>query len=206
MEKDILKNDDIKFEKKFNEKFKEAYRVNPKKTLKYMELCTQELGYDVSEDSLLYSKLKILKFFRSEKNRMYLYCGLLLFFGLFSLESFMIYYFGMAFFCAGTIVNLFNNDDDKGAIIALFSHGLTGLVFMYVSFSITIYNYLPDSKIYSLMYISSIICGIVGFFRVLLIGLSTSKVFNKSNTFLYFVAAFFILSLLNLFILCGVRF
>lgn len=206
MEKDILKNDDIKFEKKFNEKFKEAYRVNPKKTLKYMELCTQELGYDVSEDSLLYSKLKILKFFRSEKNRMYLYCGLLALFGLCSMGGIVYYYFGMAFFCAGTIVNLFNNDDDKGAIIALFSHGLTGLVFMYVSFSITIYNYLLDSKIYSLMYISSIICGIVGFFRVLLIGLSTSKVFNKSNTFLYFVAAFFILSLLNLFILCGVRF
>lgn len=206
MEKDILKNDDIKFEKKFNEKFKEAYRVNPKKTLKYMELCTQELGYDVSEDSLLYSKLKILKFFRSEKNRMYLYCGLLASFGLCSMGGIVYYYFGMAFFCAGTIVNLFNNDDDKGAIIALFSHGLTGLVFMYVSFSITIYNYLLDSKIYSLMYISSIICGIVGFFRVLLIGLSTSKVFNKSNTFLYFVAAFFILSLLNLFILCGVRF
>lgn len=206
MEKDILKNDDIKFEKKFNEKFKEAYRVNSKKTLKYMELCTQELGYDVSEDSLLYSKLKILKFFRSEKNRMYLYCGLLALFGLCSMGGIVYYYFGMAFFCAGTIVNLFNNDDDKGAIIALFSHGLTGLVFMYVSFSITIYNYLLDSKIYSLMYISSIICGIVGFFRVLLIGLSTSKVFNKSNTFLYFVAAFFILSLLNLFILCGVRF
>lgn len=34
MEKDILKNDDIKFEKKFNEKFKEAYRVNPKKDFK----------------------------------------------------------------------------------------------------------------------------------------------------------------------------
>lgn len=206
MEKGVLRNGDIKFQNRFTEKFKEAYRVNPKKTLKYMELCTQELGYDVSEDSLLYSKLKILKFFRSEKNRMYLYCGLLALFGLCSMGGIVYYYFGMAFFCAGTIVNLFNNDDDKGAIIALFSHGLTGLVFMYVSFSITIYNYLLDSKIYSLMYISSIICGIVGFFRVLLIGLSTSKVFNKSNTFLYFVAAFFILSLLNLFILCGVRF
>lgn len=206
MEKDILKNDDIKFEKKFTEKFKEAYSINPKKTLKFMEMCTQELGCEIEDDSLLASKLKFLKVFRNEKNRMFLYCGLLASFGLCSMGGIVYYYFGMAFFCAGTIVNLFNNDDDKGAIIALFSHGLTGLVFMYVSFSITIYNYLLDSKIYSLMYISSIICGIVGFFRVLLIGLSTSKVFNKSNTFLYFVAAFFILSLLNLFILCGVRF
>lgn len=206
MEKGILKDDDIKFEKKFNEKFKDAYRVNPRKTLKYMELCTQELGYDVSEDSLLYSKLKILKFFRSEKNRMFLYCGLLLLFGLCSLKGFMFYYFGMAFFCAGIIMNLFEKGEDKGIIIFLFTHGLVGLIIMYGGFSITIYNYLLDSKFYFLMYISSIICGIIGFFRVFLIALSTSKVFNKSNTFLYFVAAFFILALLNLFIFCGVRF
>ncbi|MBQ8534922.1 MAG: hypothetical protein IJ463_04475 [Bacilli bacterium] len=206
MEKGILRNDDIKFEKKFNEKFNDAYRVNPKKTLKYMELCTQELGYDVSEDSLLYSKLKILKFFRSEKNRMFLYCGLLLLFGICSLEGFVLYYFGMAFFCGGTILNLYEKSAGKDSIIFLFSHGLVGLIIMYCSFLITIFNYLPDSKLYSLMYLSAIICGIVGFFRVFLITLSTSKVSNKSNTFIYFVTAFFILALLNLFIFFGVSF
>ncbi len=206
MEKGVLRNDDIKFQKNFTEKLKDAYNKNPKKTLKYMEICTQELGYDVDEDSLLASKLKFLKVFRNERNRMFLYCGLLALFGIFSLETFFLYYFGMAFFCAGTILNLFETKDPKGSIIFLFSHGLVGGVIMFISHSIHVINYLQDSQVYLVMYVGALICAITGFMRNILVALSSNKIPNKSNVFLFYVAAFFILALLNIFVFYGVRF
>lgn len=206
MEKGVLRNDDIKFQKRFTEKLKEAYNLNPKKTLKYMEICTQELGYEVDEDGLLASKLKFLKIFRNERNRMFLYCGLIGLFGIFSFETFFLYYFGMAFFCAGTIINLFETGDPKGTLIFLFSHGLVGGVIMFFAHSTHVINYLPDSDVYLIMYVAALICMITGFMRNILVALSLNKMTNKSNVFLFYVAAFFILALLNIFVFYGVRF
>lgn len=206
MEKGVLRNADIKFQKNFTEALKEAYNQNPKKTLKYMEICTQELGYDVDEDSLLASKLKFLEVFRNERNRMFLYCGLIALFGICSFEYFFLYYFGMAFFCAGTILNLFEKSDPKGTIIFLFSHGLVGGIIMFVSQSISVFNYLPDSQVYLVMFIAALICMITGFMRNILVALSSNKISNVSNVFLFYVAAFFILALLNIFVFFGVRF
>lgn len=206
MEKGILRNDDIKFQKVFTEKLKEAYNKNPKKTLKYMEMCTQELGYDVDEDSLLASKLKFLKVFRNERNRMFLYCGLIGLFGIGALEYFVLYYFGMAFFCAGTIINLFENGEPKGTLIFLFSHGLVGGIIMFASQSASVFNFLPDSQVYLVMYVAALVCMLTGFMRNILIALSSSKLPNKSNVFLFYVAGFFLLATLNLFVFFGVRF
>lgn len=206
MEKGVLRNGDIKFQNRFTEKFKEAYSQNPKKTLKYMEICTQELGYDVNEDSLLASKIKFLKVFRNERNRMFLYCGLIALFGIFSLKNFVLYYFGMAFFCAGTISNLFEKSDPRGTIIFLFSHGLVGGILMFAAYTIPVFNYLPDSQVYLVMYIAALVCVITGFMRNVLVSLSSNIISNKSNVFLFYVAAFFILALLNIFVFCGVRF
>ena len=206
MEKGVLRNADINFQKNFTEALKEAYNQNPKKTLKYMEMCTQELGYDVDENSLLASKIKFLKVFRNERNRMFLYCGLIVLFGLFSLENFFLYYFGMAFFCAGTILNLFEKSDPNGTIIFLFSHGLVGGIIMFVAHTIPVFNYLPDSQVYLVMYIAALICAITGFLRNIIVALSSNKISNVSNVFLFYVAAFFILALLNIFVFCGVRF
>ena len=44
----------------FTDKFKEAYSINPKKTLWKMKLCMLELGYDVDDPLLM--KLKPILF------------------------------------------------------------------------------------------------------------------------------------------------
>ena len=53
MRKSVFKDDENKFQEEFTLKFKEAYNINPKKTLKFMELCSQELGYNDLDNSLI---------------------------------------------------------------------------------------------------------------------------------------------------------
>jgi hypothetical protein len=77
---------------------------------------------------------------------------------------------------------------------------------MFGSQSASVFNYLPDSQVYLVMYVAALVCMLTGFMRNILIALSSSKLPNKSNVFLFYVAGFFLLATLNLFVFFGVRF
>lgn len=201
MRKSVFKDDENKFQEEFTLKFKEAYNINPKKTLKFMELCSQELGYNDLDNSLIN---KMFKFFRVEKNRVYIYCILLLIFGIFSFDGAPFYYFGLVFFLLGILINIFEKKGPSNTIIALFSHGLTGIVLMYFGFSKILFDNLLSSKLYLYMYIASIVCGICGFLRTILYSLSINNVSNKSDVFIFFCLGFLILVVLSIFFFLGV--
>lgn len=192
--------DEIKFQNTFRRKFKEAYSINPKKTLHFMKLCLEELGY---EETCEYKSLKykILRFFRNDKKIATICVILFLLIGLCAFEGYVFYYSGSFFFIFYMIFNIFNDDGDNvSKMIFLFTHGLTGLVFMYIGFSVYIYEYLESSKYILCFYTISILLGIFGFIKFILYTLSTNKIFYKSVTLLIFVLGFLILAALNCYI------
>ena len=203
MEKSVLRNEDIAFINEFKRKFKDAYNINPKKTLKLMKMCARELGYYDSDEVSSVSEFFI--FFSKETNRMWIYSGILILLGICALEYFYLYYFGLAFFCAGVLLNL-GGEKPKETIIFLFTHGLTGGLIMFWGLFSNVSNYLNDYQVYRVMALTSIVCCVSAFLRTILLTLSNNKTIRRSNTYLLFVIGYFIMGLLNLFVFFGVRF
>lgn len=200
MKKGVLRNDDIKFQYEFTEKFKEAYSINPKKTLRYMEQCVRELGFTVDENN----SNKIAKLLFNEKTRVVLYFVIMFLCGLTFSSGIGLFIFGMIFFAAGVLLNLYDKNNNMGDIIFLFSHGLSGTVIMYFGASVENFDIIMSNETYMITYLLSLLLGAFGFFRIILYKLSSTKIPDKSNVFLYFVLSFIILAVLNIMINLGV--
>ena len=54
-----------------------------------------------------------------------------------------------------------------------YSH-LVGGIIMFVAHTIPVFNYLPDSQVYLVMYIGALICTITGYMRNILVALSSN--------------------------------
>ena len=194
----VLIGKELTFKHEFNNTFKDAYNKNPKKTLRLMEMCISELGYELDEDLLSGKVGKIHKFLSKEKNRLTLYAVVGAVLGICSFESFMMFLFGGAFFLAGHFVTLFVPKTETANVIFLFSHGLTGLVVMYFSFIGVIFQYVLASKFYTILFAISIMLSLSGFIRTFLIRLSTIKLPYKDTVFIYYLAGIFVLAIIRI--------
>ena len=188
---------DIKFQHEFNNLFKEAYNKKPKKTLRLMEMCLYELGYDKDED-LLNNKSKLMMFLLNKRNRIIIYIIFGIILGILSIEGCMIYFAGSAFFLAGHCITLFTKDKHMANLIFLFSHGLTGLLLMVGSYVGFIFEYLFSSQLYGTLFVGGVALIIAGFIRTLLIGLSKNDVSFKDNVFIFYILGFICFAIIKI--------
>ncbi len=185
-----------------SDEFKNAYSINPKKTLRIMKLCMAELGCDV-DNEFLNKHGKVL--FNENKQLTILFI-ILAILGIFSLQGMGIYYFGFLFFLCGFLAAT-ANDGFKGNLIFLFSHGGTGLVAMFGSILFFSYkSYLSNKLLFILLGVAIGFC-FAGLLKCIIYSLSNSygKVFYaKSRSLLLFFIGFVILFVSKFLILLGV--
>lgn len=194
----VLIGKEITFKHDFNNAFKEAYYKNPKKTLRIMEMCISELGYEVDENIFTGRFAKLQKFFSKENNRLKIYTLIGILLCLCALDGFFICIMCSAFFLPGHCIALFGKKSDASDIIALFSHGLLGLILMYVSFVMNIMPNIFASKLYYFLFVLAVGCGVCGFIRTLLIRLSSIRVPFRDTVFIFYLVGFLCLAIIRI--------
>lgn len=195
-------NVDNVFYTEFISKFKDSYTRNPKRTLKLMKLCMAELGID--DESNVYSKYGAILFEPAKQLLiMFIIIG---FCGLSTLSGFFMYLFGLAFFAGGFFVGT-TEKGGKATLIFLFSHGLTGLIFMMAILIISSYKVLLASKFFFVLFGIGIGLCLVGFIRVILYslgGVFDIDKYAKSKCLIFFTLGILINSIITLLAVLGV--
>lgn len=194
----ILIGKEITFKHDFNNAFKEAYYKNPKKTLRIMEMCISELGYEVDENLFTGRFAKIQNFLSKEKNRLIIYAVIGFILSFFALEGFLICLACCAFFLPGHCIALFGKKSDASDIIALFSHGLLGLILMYFAFLMNVMPNIFASKLYYFLFVLAVCFGVCGFVRTLLIRLSSIRVPFRDTVFIFYLVGFLCLAIIRI--------
>ena len=195
-----LTGEDIIFQHEFNNKFNDAYRNNPKKTLKLMEECIRELNIEENNtysNNTINNSNNINSYLSVTKNRIIIYVIVGIITLICSMEGFMLGLFSCAFFISGHCIALSEKGKNSSDLIFLFSHGLSGLILLYVAFIGPIFQNIFSTQLYSILFIISIICGICGFIRTFLIRLSTTMVPYKDTVFIFYLIGFICLAIIR---------
>lgn len=185
----------------FTDKFKEAYSINPKKTLWKMKLCMLELGLDVDDPLLM--KLKPILF--NETYQLFAIFILIFILGIAAFKYFSLFLFGFIFFVAGFCCGTSNRGGTSN-LIFLFSHGLTGLILMVAGMINETFKLYLDNSSYFAILIAAAIFFIFGFFNIVLANINSEFEQNgkKTKCSLYFLIGFIIVFVSTILIRLGV--
>ena len=185
----------------FTDKFKEAYSINPKKTLRKMKLCMLELGYEVDDPLLM--KFKPILF--NETYQLFAIFILIFILGIAAFKYFSLFLFGFIFFVAGFCCGA-SKSGGTSNLIFLFTHGLTGLILMVSSMINETFKLYLDNSSYFAILIAAAIFFIFGFFNIVLANINSE--FNqsgkKTKCLLYFLVGFIIVFVSTILIRLGV--
>lgn len=185
----------------FTDKFKEAYSINPKKTLRKMKLCMLELGYEVDDPLLM--KLKPILF--NETYQLFAIFILIFILGIAAFKYFSLFLFGFIFFVAGYFCGT-SESGGSSNLIFLFSHGLTGLILMVAGMINETFKLYLDNSSYFAILIAAAIFFIFGFFNIVLANINSE--FNqsgkKTKCLFYFLIGFIIVFVSTILIRLGV--
>ena len=185
----------------FTDKFKEAYSINPKKTLRKMKLCMLELGYEVDDPLLM--KFKPILF--NETYQLFAIFILIFILGIAAFKYFSLFLFGFIFFVAGFCCGA-SKSGGTSNLIFLFTHGLTGLILMVSSMINETFKLYLDNSSYFAILIAAAIFFIFGFFNIVLANINSEFEHSgkKTKCSLYFLIGFIIVFITTILIRLGV--